>query len=123
MLTRQQTNGPAFFYNATPNNGETYVVMPEESGDLRLAETVARYYGGHVTSIRNESEFGFLTNWLHSVPMIALTENYYIVGLDDEGHPGQFQWTDGSPMTFTDWKPGEPVIPTWGHRLVVAADE
>ena len=30
------------------------------------------------------------------------------IGLSDKGHEGSFQWSDGSPLDFVDWNPGEP---------------
>ena len=30
------------------------------------------------------------------------------IGLNDMGHEGSFEWSDGSPLDFVNWNPGEP---------------
>ena len=32
------------------------------------------------------------------------------IGLSDKGHEGSFQWSDGSPLDFVEWNPGEPSL-------------
>lgn len=116
--------GPELFYNPRTTNGYTYVILPLERGDLRLAETMARYYGGHVTSVRNQAESDFLRGWVSEAPMVAMTMNWFVIGLDDALQPGQFTWTDGSPFTFTDWRSAQPRIPSWSDfRTVVFGEE
>ena len=33
---------------------------------------------------------------------------FWIGGFRDENNLNSFLWTDGTSMTFTNWKPGEP---------------
>lgn len=122
-LSRDGT-GPELFYLPLSTNGYTYVILPMERGDLRLAETIARYYGGHVTSVRHQAESDCLRDWVTRAPMVAGTMNWFLIGLDSGGQPGPFHWTDGEPLGFTDWNPGEPPIGNWDRqRTVVFAEE
>lgn len=101
--------------DAIPHNGFTYVKLPVISTDyLQLAELTAQYFGGHVTSISDQAEQDFLEwyidqpstgNWHPAFPRWS-----YFVGLTDEGSPGDFRWLDGSPLNYTNWDIGFPVV-------------
>ncbi|XP_038078467.1 macrophage mannose receptor 1-like [Patiria miniata] len=39
---------------------------------------------------------------------LASTQKVYWIGLWDRSQESSFEWVDGSPVTYTNWKPGEP---------------
>jgi hypothetical protein len=114
---------PELFFGPTNFNGETFVALPMEFGETRLAETIARFYGGHVAAVRNEGEQDFLASWLGGLP--NPTDQYlaFMIGLTDEGTPGEYHWLDGSPMNYTNWRPGEPAAVPWAKHHMVGALE
>lgn len=61
-------------------------------------EDYAVSLGGHLVSINSADEESFLK---------ANFERGWI-GLTDEGTEGDWRWTDGSPITYTNWGPGQP---------------
>ncbi|KKK85178.1 hypothetical protein LCGC14_2775900, partial [marine sediment metagenome] len=67
------------------------------------AEAVANYFGGHVTSIVDANEQAFIESIRPSAT------NNDVIGLTEEGHPGVFEWLDGTPVTYTNWLAGQPV--------------
>ena len=35
-------------------------------------------------------------------------KNIYWIGLYEKGRDGQWEWTDGTPYEYDNWRPGEP---------------
>ncbi len=110
-MTCDQGDVP-FWSSPQFTNGETYVVLPMEELSLRLAETIAHFYGGHVASVRDQAESDFLKAYL---PAAAAFRSYgsgnhswAYVGLSDNQLPGTYLWLDASPLDFTDWADGYP---------------
>ncbi len=106
-------DGSQWFYNPASYNGSTYVLLPMEYTNIRLAELVANFYGGHVTSVRDADEQAFLESYIDGLPNPRFGgwsgQSLYYIGLTDDGHPGDYQWLDGSPLTYTNWNTGFPV--------------
>lgn len=92
-------------------NGVTYVVLPMERTSLRLAESIASYFGGHVTSVRDQAESDLLRAYLPGTAVFQafMHHAYFYLGLTDQDRPGSYTWLDGSPVTFTDWAGGYPI--------------
>lgn len=65
------------------------------------AEATAQSFGGHLVSINDAAEEVYL------IDSFGSGESYWI-GLTDVSAEGDYQWTDGSPYTYTNWAPGEP---------------
>lgn len=64
------------------------------------AREVCEKLGGHLAYINSEAEQEFITE---------ITKNYYTaLGGWDELSEGEWTWLDGSEMTFTNWRSGEP---------------
>ena len=109
------TTGYALFGGIHTYNGFTYVALPMEFTSLRLAETIANYYGGHVTSIADAEEAAVVGSCTSTIG----SPHNYIIGLTDEGTPGTYRWLDGTPLDYTNWQAGYPVALSPGTFHVV----
>eukprot|EP00057_Strongylocentrotus_purpuratus_P027588 XP_011682062.1 PREDICTED: uncharacterized protein LOC100892438 isoform X2 [Strongylocentrotus purpuratus] len=56
---------------------------------------------GHLVSIRSRDEAIFIHYMMTSHWPVTESDTY--IGLGNRNYRGIFQWTDGSPMTYTDW--------------------
>jgi hypothetical protein len=63
------------------------------------AETNAMALGGHLVAIGSEEENSFI--WKE------YGKNYWI-GFTDEGSEGEWRWSSGEVVTYTNWSPGNP---------------
>ncbi|KAM4014536.1 brevican core protein isoform 2-T2 [Anomaloglossus baeobatrachus] len=63
------------------------------------AETQCREYGGHLVSTVTPEEQDFINNKY---------QDYQWTGLNDRTIEGDFQWSDGNPLLFENWKEGQP---------------
>ena len=79
------------------------------------ADAVAR--GGHLASISSAGENAFVFALVGSRPEYWYPNTFncqigpFIGGHQPDGSPepnGGWQWTDGTPFTYTNWYPGEP---------------
>jgi hypothetical protein len=79
-----------------------YLVGPAYWPD---AEAQARNLGGHLASISDAQENTWIFNTFANYG--GISRNLFI-GFTDEGHEGQWGWTNGDPVTYVNWAPGEP---------------
>ncbi|XP_048882765.1 brevican core protein isoform X4 [Brienomyrus brachyistius] len=63
------------------------------------AEQHCRAHGGHLTSVRTPEEQDFIYNNYR---------DYQWIGLNDRTIEGDFDWSDGSPLLYENWKTGQP---------------
>ncbi|XP_063002294.1 brevican core protein [Elgaria multicarinata webbii] len=63
------------------------------------AETQCRKHGGHLANIMTPEEQSFINNQY---------KEYQWIGLNDRTIEGDFQWSDGSPLLYENWHPGQP---------------
>lgn len=56
--------------------------------------------GGHLAIINSQAENNFLSG-------LITTQSAWI-GLSDSNSEGNFQWVDGSGLSYTNWYPGQP---------------
>jgi hypothetical protein len=79
-------------------NGHTYYKSPS-AADWNNFESFAFTIGGYLTTINNAAEDSFLSAVAGGAAWIGLTDKY------DEGN---FQWSNGEPVTYTNWCTAQP---------------
>ncbi|XP_027514430.1 macrophage mannose receptor 1-like [Corapipo altera] len=79
-----------------------YKIFRESKG-WEAALTSCQKQGSHLASIRNLEEHSFVVSRLGYKP----TDKLWI-GLNDRKVQMYFEWTDGTPVTYTKWHLGEP---------------
>ena len=86
-----------------PANGHTYFLLDKKSWTASEAEAVT--LGGHLVAVNNGDENQFLVDNFTS----GVNEKRVLwIGLTDQGSEGQFKWTTGEPLAYTNWFAGEP---------------
>ncbi|XP_064630845.1 uncharacterized protein LOC135489423 [Lineus longissimus] len=62
----------------------------------------------HLASVQDHDQHDFITyNLLTNWEWDWQNPGVYI-GLTDQERDGRYTWTDGSPVSFTNWRPGQP---------------
>jgi hypothetical protein len=86
-----------------PANGHSYYLLPPATWAESEAAGVA--LGGHLATVNNAAEnLWIIANMLSYDGRARLCW----IGFNDEANEGQFVWTSGDAVTFTNWNPGEP---------------
>jgi hypothetical protein len=87
----------------SPINGYTYYLI--DPLDWPEAEAEAVSLGGHLVTIRSQEE----NDWLYTTfgPYAPAPEGFWI-GLNDIAVEGNFVWSSGESVTYTNWNVGEP---------------
>ncbi|KAI1295428.1 Low affinity immunoglobulin epsilon Fc receptor [Halotydeus destructor] len=84
-----------YFYNREP---------------LSYAEATHRcenHFFGQLVSIHSQDEQKFLTTYLFKT--LRVNQNIWLGGQrDPDTKPATIGWSDGSPLNYTNWMPGEP---------------
>ena len=78
--------------NSVRRGLSTYTFVPGPSWDEAEAQAVAM--GGHLVTVNDAAEDAFLNSWAG--------EGYWI-GLTDRNGEGNWQWSSGEPVTYTNW--------------------
>lgn len=89
--------GPSWITN--PATGDCYALT---SGPLTWheAEAEAVSYGGHLVAVNDAAE----NAWL----VATFGADRMWIGFNDEASEGSFVWSNGDPVTYTNWGAGEP---------------
>uniref|UniRef100_A0A8C5CQY7 C-type lectin domain-containing protein n=1 Tax=Gadus morhua TaxID=8049 RepID=A0A8C5CQY7_GADMO len=69
------------------------------------AEIYCRSLGANLVSIHGFSEMTFIDMVIQNYDP---TKGYHWIGLSDVHKEGSWLWSDGSPLDFPSWYPGEP---------------
>jgi len=84
-------------------NGHYYVLLSPAT--WMWSEQVAVTLGGHLATIRNQSEQDFVYN---NFSHFSATDRILWIGFNDVATEGRFAWSSGAAVTYTNWAPGEP---------------
>lgn len=74
------------------------------------AKAICESKGGYLTSINSAGENNFLAN--------ILTLQSAWIGLSDHQYEGNFKWSNGDPVGYTNWYPGQPNNYGYGQDYV-----
>ncbi|MBL7153766.1 MAG: S8 family serine peptidase [Phycisphaerae bacterium] len=123
LTNGRRPNGEAIFervfYYEWYRDGFTYFLLPMEWISLDLAEIIAGYYGGHVASIGDAGEEAFLETYVKDNYSRWCDSGSYCIGLSDKDDFGNYRWTDGTPLSYTNWRPDHPIaLPAGAEHIV-----
>ncbi|MFY0598936.1 MAG: HYR domain-containing protein [Cyclobacteriaceae bacterium] len=105
--TNAPTSLPDFDFGGT-FNGHTYFVSTAPNF-WPQAEAIAVSHGAHLVAINDQAESDFVR---------GLTTSTFFIGLNDLDNEGTFVWSNGEPVTYTSWAPGEPNNNSSGEDVV-----
>lgn len=89
---------PGFIYMGSYNGHQYYCSTSPDTWLNAKANCEAN--GGYLASINSAGENAFLAN--------ILTLQSAWIGLSDHISEGNFQWTNGDPLSYTNWYPNQP---------------
>lgn len=96
----------AFFWSPdVGGNGHYYAVTTGGPTSWTAAEAEAVALGGHLVSITSAAEQNFIVATFLSG---ANQNRIYWIGLNDTAVEGQFAWSSGEAVSYTNWQRGEP---------------
>ncbi len=85
-------------------NGHEYL-LTSAATSWSTAEAEAMSLGGHLVSVNDLAEQTFIDNSF----LVGAYERLPLwIGLNDFASEGNFVWSSGEPVTFLNWKSGEP---------------
>jgi len=90
-------------YTMDPSTGNYFKMLLDKTRTWMEAKARCKQDGGELASIRNDREWQFVKGILTSSGV-----NYVWLGASDIATEDTWVWTDGSPVTYTDWRPGQP---------------
>ncbi|MDE0012983.1 MAG: lectin-like protein [Candidatus Poribacteria bacterium] len=89
-----------------PENWHAYKMIKRQRWESAQAQAAAE--GAYLVAINDESE----QNWLQAV----FGNEPTWIGLNDIAKEGQWQWDNGEPLTYTNWRAQEPHDPPDGDE-------
>jgi len=89
-------------YTVDPSTGNRYKVIKDTKRSWMEAKVRCERDGAELASIRNDSEWQFVKGILTSSGVTVW------LGANFDTKQGKWVWTDGSFVTYTDWRPGQP---------------
>ena len=101
--------------NWVEHDGSCYALFTESSTWAEAETHCQGFSGGHLVSIGSAEEQAVVDNVAAEAMEIDQPTNdsnggSFWIGLSDQGHEADWRWSDGSPLTFTNWNAcsGEP---------------
>uniref|UniRef100_A0A8C3MUP0 Uncharacterized protein n=1 Tax=Geospiza parvula TaxID=87175 RepID=A0A8C3MUP0_GEOPR len=92
-----------------PYGGHCFMVHRDPK-EWREAQISCNESNGDLASIHNPEEHGFILSQL------GYTVDELWIGLNDLKIQMYFEWSDGTPVTYTKWLPGEPTHEVTGQE-------
>ncbi len=89
---------PGFLYMGSYNGHYYYCSL--DPATWTNANASSQSYGGYLASINSAGENNFLAN--------ILTIQSAWIGLNDISNPGTFTWSNGDPLSYSNWYPQQP---------------
>lgn len=100
-LLRIGRNSPPQWVTS-PINGHRYALV--SCGNWLQCERWAVAAGGHLATVRSAEENAWLVGTFHT----EQTFSGHWIGLNDLAVKGQYLWSSGEPVTYLNWRVGEP---------------
>ena len=97
----------------SPANGHAYKSIHCESWDDANIQAAAE--DAHLVAIKDEAE----QQWLWGI----FGHGPYWIGLTDFAKEGEWEWTSGEPVTYTNWAPHEPMDADSGEEDYVLMED
>jgi hypothetical protein len=97
-----------------PGNGHSYYLLAAEPWSA--AETESMGLGGHLATINDAAENTWVTGQFSN---FGGSPHSLWIGLNDVTTEGQFAWTSGEAVGYTNWAPGEPNNSNGGEDFAV----
>lgn len=98
-----------------PANGHTYHLLHGDGiHQVGLswteAEAEAIRLGGHLVAINDAAEQQWIVSTFPGLPgPNDVSDSYHLwIGLNDAETEGVMRWSNGDPVTYVNWHPGEP---------------
>lgn len=85
-----------------PANGNKYYLL--DNSIWQGAQNKAAELGGHLATISSQAENDWVLGFVTGNGQPA----DYWIGLNDKASEGNFVWTNGAPVVYTNWSPGQP---------------
>lgn len=86
-----------------PANGREYRLL--ETSSWELAEYTATTMGGHLVAVNDAAEQAWIGATFYNQGGVNID---IWIGLTDKLVEGTFVWSNGDPLTYTNWNAGEP---------------
>ncbi len=107
LVVISETRGGIVTTVVSPINGHTYHLLTPST--WTEAEAEARSLGGHLATVRSAEEDEWIWNtfgdptWQWPDPLRMLW-----IGLNDAETDGEFHWSSGESVTYTNWARNQP---------------
>ena len=108
MITFLISSTPAYcqMYFSRPGTDTLYITTYKTT--WTNAESAAQSLGGHLVTINDAAEQAYLEDNVLPDIINTLSENEFWIGFNDTAVEGTWEWISGEPVTYTNWRSGEP---------------